>query len=135
MSIYPELIAGYKAASEALADHAVSIRNPGVPTTFPADPMEMLRASPRAYSVEGTVLREGINLCRNGRFGFDEEWLLVKFPVPYDAPDFAEQLAAVLVPAVEGLLNRAMEQSYNERSALAPGAPVEAWEAVRKVGD
>lgn len=135
MSIYPELIVGYQAASQALAKHAVSIRNPGVRSTFPMDPVEMLRAGPRAYSVEGTVLRNGINLCRTGRFGFDVEWLLVEFPVPYDAPDFAERLAAVLVPAVEGLLSRAMECFHSECSVLSPGAPVEAWEAVTRLED
>jgi hypothetical protein len=134
MSIYPEIIAGYEAAVSALAEHAVSIKDPRVLSTFPTDPMEMIRSGPAAYSVYGVLRRDSIYLERTGRFGFDEESIVVDFPVPHTDPDFAERFAEVLVPAAEGLLARAMERSHVERAALS-GKPVEAWEAVTELGE
>lgn len=136
MSIYPEILAGYEAAATALADYAVSIKDPRVLSVLDySDPMAIIRAGPPAYSVYGVVRQDSIYLERTGRFGFEEENLVIDFPVPHTDPAFASRLAEVLVPAAEGLLLRAMAQSNAERAGLSPDSPVEAWEAVRKVGE
>lgn len=134
MSIFPEIIAGYEAAQRILGDRPVSMRDPRHgPSAIGYSVAELMAAQPAAYSVEAYVLQEGINLSRNGRFGFDEAWQMVPYPVPHTDPGFAEQLAAVLLPVVDGMLAAAAEQRATETAQLGPGAVIEARDAVTEV--
>lgn len=130
MSTYPEINAGYEAAKRILDGKDVTIRHLGQLPRASSDPIAMIAASPAAYSVEGVALREGINLCRNTRFGFDAEWLMVDYPTDVDHSEFEEKLREVLVPAVDGLLQRAAED--REARTSEPG-PHEAVDAVTRL--
>jgi len=132
IEVAPVLVAGYLAAAATLAEHAVTVKDPRIIETVPSGLPSILH-SPRAYAVYAFVLDYGIYVERTGRFGFDEEHLVVVYPVPHTDPAFASRLADVLVPTAERLLLAAAEQSHVERTVLGRGAPIEAWEAVMEV--
>lgn len=119
----PEILAAYEAARQMLAEHAVTVTDPRVITPIPTDPTEILGTNPIAYSVEARAERNGINLCRHGRFGLGVEWLFVKYPAPPTDPEFAARLAEVLVPAAEVLLAKALGASEVDRITLTPDTP------------
>ncbi|MEU0467255.1 hypothetical protein ABZ215_24910 [Amycolatopsis sp. NPDC006131] len=135
MSIFPEIIAGYDAARTALAGKPVKLDHPGSGSVHrPAtDPIELIGSFPAAYSVEAFILREGVNVIRNGRWGFDEQMTFIDYPVPTTAPDFPARLAEVLVPVVDQELWLAAEHKHRDSIEHGPNAGYEATDAVRKL--
>lgn len=132
MALFPEIVAGYEAARSILADSGVDLTVPGA-RSIPTDPIGLINSAPAAYSVSGYVLCEGVNLCWNGRFGFDKDWQLVTYPVPYTDPAFQEKLAEVLLPTVEDFKQRAQAEKLRDYAQDAPGSVYEARDAIREV--
>jgi hypothetical protein len=134
MAIYPEILAGYEAAATILANAGVSLTAIGaLSAPIPTDLMGMMAAQPAAYSVEAIALREGINLCWNGKFGFDKGWQLVKYPVPHTDPVFAERLVEVLLPVVEEFKAKAQEEKLKDYAQDKPEDVYEAVDAITEV--
>lgn len=131
MSIYPEILAGYGAALKALDGLDVTVKEPGV-MSIPTDPIEMIMSSPDAFSILCVPLPDGINVCRHKIYGFLDDCTMVDYPCPTDAPDFDEQLAAVLRPVVEQQLAIAADK---RGEALADAGPsgIEARNQVRRI--
>lgn len=133
MAPYPEVVAGYNAARELLADTGVRIKDPSVFTPISSDPLNMFASFPPAYSVDAVPLPEGINMVRNGRFGFvDNEYRIVKYPVSHDDPEFTAKLKDVLMPVVEEFLAHAAADEKKQR-AENPDGIHESYEAIREV--
>lgn len=134
MAVYPEILAGYEAAKTILADTGVILTALGVRSTaYATDPMAIIAASPAAYSVEAIALREGINLCWNGRYGFDKGWCLVEYPVPHTDPAFVERLAELLLPVVADFQAKAQEEKLKDYAKDKPGDVYEAVDAITEV--
>lgn len=132
MALYPEVAAGYAAARELLVDTGVSIKDPNVMPVFSDDPLNMFASFPPAYSVVAVPLPEGINLVRNGRFGFADEFEIVEYPVAHDDPEFTAKLKTVLMPVVEKFLAHAAADEKKQR-AENPGGIHESYEAIKEV--
>lgn len=133
MGLYPEVVAGYNAARELLADTGVRIKEPGVFTPISSDPMNLFASFPPAYSVDAVPLPEGINMVYNGRFGFvDNLYEMVAYPVAHDDPEFTAKLKAVLMPVVEKFLAHAAADEKQQR-AENPGGIHESYEAIKEV--
>lgn len=133
MAPYPEVVAGYNAVRELLADTGVRIKDPSVFTPISSDPLTMFASFPPAYSVDAMPLPEGINLIYNGRFGFvDNRYEMVKYPVPHDNPEFTARLKDVLMPVVEEFLAHAAADEKKQR-AENPGDIHESYEAIEEI--
>lgn len=133
MALIPAVAAGYTAARELLAGTGISIKNPGVMTVIPSDPINLFASFPPAYSVLAVPLPEGINLVYNGRFGFaDDMYELVEYPVAHDDPEFTAKLKDVLMPVVEKFLAHAAADEKKQR-ADNPGGIHESFEAIKEV--
>jgi hypothetical protein len=72
MSIYPEILAGYEAVRDLATTDRVTVKDPRNIGRVPSDPLEMMASFPTAYTVELVPLRDGINVCPWGRYGFPE---------------------------------------------------------------
>jgi hypothetical protein len=131
IAVSPQREAGYKAAAQALADHAVTVKDPRLHYPVPREPAVITAAAPKPYSVEAYIRDDDISLYRSDRLGFMAEWVQVDYPVSSTHPQFATRLAEVLVPVAETLLAKALEHSVSERATLPPGAPAEATKTHR----
>jgi hypothetical protein len=137
MALYPEIVAGYAAARELLAGTDVAVKDPATfGTAMPTDMVELLASFPPAYSVEAVPLYEGINVIRNGRYGFTGTFTgtseIVRYPVAHDAPDFTVRLGEALMPVIERNLADAAAEREREHAAN-PGGVHESSEAIREI--
>jgi hypothetical protein len=132
MALYPEVVAGHRAAKELLVDTGVSIKDPSVVPVFSNDPLNMFASFPPAYSVLAVPLPEGINMVRHGKFGFAEEFRIVEYPVAHDDPEFTAKLKDVLMPVVEEFLAHAAADEKKQR-AENPDGIHESYEAIHEV--
>lgn len=132
MDLYPEVVAGYDAARELLADTTVTVRDPNVLPGIPSDPIELLGSFPPAYSVLAMPLPEGINMVRHGKFGFIATTRLVEYPVPHDDAEFTAKLKEVLMLVVEEFLAEAAADEKRQR-AESPEGIHESREAIREI--
>jgi hypothetical protein len=133
MALYPEIVAGYAAARELLASTDVAVKNPATfGTAMPTDMVELFASFPPAYSVEAVPLPEGINVVRNGRYGFTGTNEIVRYPVAHDAPDFTARLGEALMPVIERNLADAAAEREREHAA-DPGGVHESSEAIREI--
>lgn len=132
MALIPEVAAGYNAARELLTDTGVRIKDPSVLTVIPSDPLGLFASFPPAYSVDAVPLPEGINMIRNGKFGFIETTQLVKYPAAHDDPEFTAKLKDVLMPVIEKFLAHAAADEKKER-AESPDGIHESYEAIKEI--
>lgn len=132
MGFYPSAIAGYEAALQLLEGTGVRVKDPRVMSVISDDPLTMCASFPPAYSVDAVPLPEGINMCRQGRYGFGTEYRMVDYPVAHDHPDFTAELKRVLMPVVEEFLAKAAADETAQRAADPTGVH-ESYEAIREV--
>jgi hypothetical protein len=134
MGLDPHMMAAYEVVMGMLGDRPVKVDDPRLWMPIPHDVLGMIATSPPAYSVQAVPLPYGINCIRHERFGFPAEYEMVDNPVPQDDPAYAARLAELVLPVLDRMLAAAAAQRAAETAALAPGEPVEAWDAIKRIG-
>ena len=129
--LIPEVATAYPVVRDLVADLDVYVYDPHViDTTVHTDPMAVVAAYPPAYQVRLTVNPHMVCVSRTSRFGFGGDYIYVEWPVPPGSEGFADRLAEVLLPVVHAELAAAAE----DRASVTDGGPIEARDAVRKLG-
>jgi hypothetical protein len=133
MSVYPQILAGYEAVRD-LATDRVTVKDPHNIGRIPSDPLEMMASFPAAYTVELVPLRDGINVCPWGRYGFPEgDMQLVPYGIDHIEPGFPAAIQGAVRPVIDEQLARLDKVRDADHKAAKPGEVFESRDAIRRI--